>query len=233
MTLDAALDRLIHRRSCRSAFLAGERTSELSEAEFADLRTIDAQVLSELAARVAGEVFTRKHTGSGSLLDLYPRTIDSFRAEHGGDDALLELAFAFMESPSFERYRELPHAGRGLSLEEAFFRHAEAEGIGDPGAREAEFLAAVAKLLCANPRADATLPTELRRTGAGYYAVSTRGAPTLYGALRGRFVTGPLTPFLADLLEAGANPERTAVRHRVPRVVLTESLRHLAVLGIF
>lgn len=233
MTVDVALDHLIHRRSYRSAFLAGERAHDLSAAELTELETIDPRVLNELATRVARETFTRKHAGSGSLLDLYPRTIGAFVEQHGNIDAVLELSFAFMESPAFGRYREMPHAGRGLSLEEAFYRYAEAEGVGDRGVREAEFLAAMAKLLCASPRADVVLPPELRRTGGGHYAVSVHGSPTLYGALRGRFVTGPLTPFLADLLAPGANPTRTARHHGVTAGVLTESLRALEVLGIF
>ena len=235
ITLDVALDRLIHRRSYRAAFLAGDGVPGLSEAHLKDLGSLDARTLNELGTRVATDLFSRSHAGSGSLLDLYPRTIDAFRTRQAPSDAdaVHELAFAFMESPAFDGYREVPHAGPGLSLEEAFFRYAEVEAIGDGVVREMEFLAAMAKLLCASPQADIALPVEMRRTGGGYYAVGTRGSPTLYGALRGRYVKGPLTPFLVDLLAAGADFTKTAERHGVSNVVLTESLRRLSDLGIF
>lgn len=233
ISLDVALDRLIHRRSCRAAFLEGNLAFDLPEADCAALRAMNPHTLAELGATIAMDLVSRKHVGSGSLLDLYPRTIDAFRRRHEiDDDATLELAYAFMDSAAFDDYREFPHAGAGTTLEEAFYRFAEAEDLGDPVVREAEFLAAMARLLCANPRIDAPLPAELRRASKGHYAVSARGARVLYGVLLGRFVTGPLTPFLADLLADGADYEKTAERHRVSNTVLAESLRLLSDLGI-
>jgi hypothetical protein len=230
-TLDVALNQLIHRRSCRTAFIEGKDVFGLEESDAAALRAMDSRTLDELGRSVAIELLSRRHAGSGSLLDLYPRTIEAFRRRHERDDAVLELAFAFMESAAFDAHREFPHAGAGTTLEEAFYRFAEAESLGDPIVREAEFLAALAKLLCANPRIDALLPAEFRPCAGGYYAVA-RSAPVLYGALLGRFVTGPLTPFLADLLVPKADFERIAERHRVPKAVLMESPRQLSVLGI-
>jgi hypothetical protein len=232
ISLDVALDRLIHRRSCRADFLDGNAVFDLREPDCAVLRALDPRTLVELGTSVAMDLICRKHVGSGSLFDLYPRTIEAFRRRHGRDDDALELAYAFMDSAAFDRYREFPHAGAGTTLEEAFYRFAEAEDLGDAVVREAEFLAAMAKLVCANPRIDASLPAELRRAARGHYAVSARGAPVLYGALHGRFVTGPLTPFLADLLVTGADHEKTAARHGVSKTVLAESLRRLSELGI-
>jgi hypothetical protein len=74
---------------------------------------------------------------------------------------------------------------------------------------------------------------EIRSTGGGFFAVSTRGVPTLYGALLGRFVTGLLTPFLADLLAPRADFSEAAARHGVSGPVLAEALRRLSDLGIF
>jgi hypothetical protein len=233
ISLDVALDRLIHKRACRAAFLEDNSAFGLPEADQSALREMDTRTLAELGRSVAMDLVSRKHVGSGSLLDLYPRTIEAFRRRHERhDDATLELAYTFMDSAAFDQYREFPHAGAGTTLEEAFYRFAEAEDLGDPVVREAEFLAAMAKLLCANPRIDARLPAELRSAANGHYAVSARGAPVLYGAVLGRFVTGPLTPFLADLLVTGADHEKTAERHRVSNTVLAESLRRLSDLGI-
>jgi hypothetical protein len=231
-TLAVALDRLIHKRSYRINFLGGHDVSDLSEADAAALKTTDPRTLSELSSSIAHDLLARKHAGSGSLLDLYPRTIQAFRLRHDHDEATLELSYRFMDSEAFDGYREFPHAGPGLTLEEAFYRFAEAEGLGDPIVREAEYLAAIAKLMCASPTIDAAIPPEFRRARGGYFAVSGRGAPILYGALLGRFVTGPLTPFLAALLADQSRYDETAERHRVSKAVLTESLRRLSDLGI-
>ena len=79
----------------------------------------------------------------------------------------------------------------------------------------------------AKPRARAPTPTSPCQSKLpdrrGHYAVGRRGPPALYGAWRGRFVTGPLTPFPADLLAAGADFTKTAERHGVSSAVLTES----------
>jgi hypothetical protein len=233
MSLDAALDRLIHVRSCRRAFLAGEDAAlDCSPEHAVELRSIDGKVLEELALSVAADLFSQKHAGSGGLLDLFPQTVESFRRRHGLKDALLDLACVFMESPAFDSYREIPFTGPGVCLEESFYRFAEACDLGDPVVREMEFLAAMAKLFCASPRADITLPSEVQRTEHGYYSVSSRGFPTLYGALRGRFVTGRLTPFLAALLEPGADFAQMAEQHGVSAPVLAESLCRLSDLGI-
>src|SRR5262249_25645236 len=155
-------------------------------------------------SRVARETMTRAHAGSGSLLDLYPKTIDAYLLVNGAARRLDALAEAFLESDAFDAYRESPHSGPGCSLEEAFYRFAEAESIGEAAVREREFLAATARLYCVSPRAACTLPNEFRRSPGGYYAVSARGDPTLFAAVRGRFVSGRLTPFLAELVSPGA-----------------------------
>jgi hypothetical protein len=142
MTVDIALDRLIHRRSCRAAFLAGNGVPGLSDAHLSDLGSIDARALNELGARVATDR-ARRH-GEAKSRRSHPQTIDAFRARPapGDGDALQELAFAFMESPAFDAYREVPHAGRGLSLEEAFLPLRRGRRHRRPGRSGNEFLAA-------------------------------------------------------------------------------------------
>jgi len=132
ISLDQALDRLLHDRSYRSAFLA-ERFDALDLApdDLDALGSIDRQQLVRTAERVAKDLIGRKHRGSGGLLELYPNTL--------GADRLDETVYRFLESAAFQDYRELPFAGDGISLEEAFFRFCEAEGIGEPAVREQEF----------------------------------------------------------------------------------------------
>lgn len=231
-TLEATLDRLIHARSYRERFLAGLEAPELSREDAAALASFDGAILDALAERVARDVLARRHTGSGSLLDSFPGTIAAYRRDHPEDATLLELAYSFMDSPAFDDYRELPFTGLGSSLEEAFFRHAEDRGVGDPVVRENEFAAAMMKLLAVSPRAAVRLPASIRRSNGGYHSVTTRGTPTLYATAAGRLVIGPLTPFLADLLVPGADVARVAERHGVSRSVLSESVRRFSELGI-
>jgi hypothetical protein len=172
ITLDRALDRLIHKRSYREAYLQGQfGVLELGASDLAVLGSMDRQALSRFAERVAADVLARKHSGSGSLLELYPRSIQSWREGHSEDASGLGLAFAFLDSRAFEGYRELPFAGIGLSLEEAFFRFCELEGLADRVIREHEFLAAMMQLLAVSPRACVELPDCIQRTAHGFYSV--------------------------------------------------------------
>ncbi|MDI1444040.1 hypothetical protein [Polyangium sp. 6x1] len=233
ISLDQALDRLLHRRSYLEAFLAG-RVSELgvSEADLRALRSIDPAQLQRTAERVRADVLHRKHRGSGGLLSLYARTIDTWRAAHPEDHELAELMSLFLESPAFDAYREHPHAGPGVCLEEAFFRFCDARKIGDGAILEAEFLTAMMKALVMSPRPDFALPAEVHAVPEGYFAVGERAGPTLYAAARGRLILGPITPFLADLLRAAEDPGEIARKHHVAMPVLRASLEHLAELGL-
>jgi hypothetical protein len=144
-----------------------------------------------------------------------------------------ELAFTFMESRRFDEYREFPFSGAGISLEEAFFGFCEDVQIGDPVAREQEFLAAMMKLLATSPTAPVHLPECIRPTTRGWFAVSARGAPVLFATVRGRYATGPLTPFLVDLLVQEMDAAAAAARHGVSHAVLEECVRRFSELGIY
>ena len=237
--LDEALDRLVHKRAYRRAFLEGRfEVLELVPGDLAALESIDRAALESLAESLAHEVLARTHSGSGSLNQLFPRTIDAWRRAHPEDLGALELARAFMDSRAFDDYRELPFSGVGTSLEEAFFLHCEAEEVGCPIVRQEEFLGAMMKLLVVSPRAAVHLPDCIRRTEHGIFCVRSRGVPTLHAAARGCVVKGPLTPFLVDLLAHDAHDAQdataatVAARHGVSTPVLEESVRMLSALGI-
>ncbi|MEO7329380.1 MAG: hypothetical protein ABI193_12425, partial [Minicystis sp.] len=214
ISLDQALDHLLHRRSYREAFLADRHALlDLAPDDLAALATLDRAQLVLAAEGVREDLLQRSHRGSGGLRALYPRTIAAWTQAHPEDETLHELLFGFMESEPFARYHELPFAGQGLCLEEAFHRFAESASIGDPTAREEEFLTAMVKALLLSPRPDFSVPAEIRRTPGGFFALGTRGDPALYAAVQGRLVLGPLTPFLAALLEAPEEAATTAARH--------------------
>ena len=232
LTLDRVLARLVYKRSCRRDFIEGRSVFDVPDEDRAALDAIDRDGLSELAERIAREVMTRRHSGSGALPNVFPRTIGAFVRAQPEGDALLELAYRFMDSSAFDGYRELPFCGIGWSLEEAFFRFCEAEDIGDSAVREEEFLGAMMKLLSVSPRAAVTLPPSISRTVRGFLSVTARGAPTLYAAVDGRIVVGKLTPFLADLLAPGADGARVAAQHGVSLEVLGEAIARFRTLGI-
>ncbi|MDI1435031.1 hypothetical protein [Polyangium sorediatum] len=233
ISLDQALDRLLHHRSYREAFFEG-RVEELdvSEGDLRALQSIDPEQLRRTAERVRVAVVQRKHRGSGGLLTIYARTLDAWRATHPEDHELDALMSSFLESPAFEAYRAYSHAGPGVCLEEAFFRFCDARGIGDGAILESEFLTAMMKALVMSPLPDFTLPGEIRVVPEGFFAVGERAGPTLYAAARGKLVLGAITPFLAELLLSAEDPVEIARKHHVATPVLQASLAQLAQLGL-
>src|SRR5687767_7717160 len=122
IAVDEAIDRLIHSRAYRQAWLDGRTDAlDLEVDDLAALATIDRDQLVRTAERAARDLLGRRHRGSGGLCDLFPRTIAAWKQAHPRDERLRELAYAFMESEAFGAYRELPFAGVGLCLEDAFF----------------------------------------------------------------------------------------------------------------
>ena len=76
------------------------------------------------------------------------------------------------------------------------------------------------------------LPDAVRRVPSGFFAITTRGVPVLFAAVAGRFITGELTPFLAELLLSSDGPEAVAARHGVGASVLAASEETLRSLGL-
>jgi hypothetical protein len=234
LTLDRALDRLLHRRADLAAFLAGGAAHlDVSPEDLATLRTADPAQLERTAARIRRDLLARRHRGSSTLAELYPRTVDAWRAANPDCADLTALADAFLESPSGDAYRELDRSGSALSLEEAFYRFAEERALGEGKAREAEFLAAMVRALVTTPSPGFALPRELRRCPGGVFAVSTRATtPALFAAVDGRVLQGAITPFLAELLVADDPPAELAARHGVDAAVLSASLAQLRALRL-
>lgn len=178
------------------------------------------------------DVIQRKHRGSGGLLELYPRTVNAWRAAHPEDVELDELLAPFLESSAFEAYRETSLAGPGVCLEESFFRFCDAQGVGDGATLEDEFFTAMMKALVVSPCPDFTLPKELHCVEQGFFAVGQRGPPMLYAAVRGNLVLGPITPLIADLLLLTTEPLEIARNHGVTNAVLLATLDELTALGL-
>ena len=231
LTLDDALERLLVDAAYRADFVAGrwERLG-VSEADREALATIDRVQLARTAERVRADLAERQYRGSGGLKKLFAATIGAWLEAGASEEALFE---AFIASPDYQTYRELPFAGPGACLEEAFYRFACAAAIGDPIVREAEFLAAIAKAVLLSPDPTFVVPRELHRAPVGWFAL-TQLAPSqrLYAAARGRYIEGPVTPFLAEVLTSADAPEVVATRHRVPAAVCAEVIARFAEMGL-
>ena len=137
-----------------------------------------------------------------------------------------------MESEAFDQYREIPHSGAGLSLEEAVYRFFEAQDVGEEQVREHEFLVGLCKALALNPRPWFSVGKPLQAAPGGWFAVSRHGPPTLFAAVGGRFVQGGLTPFLANLLTSDRSPQTIAEQHQVPASVVAAAVERFTALGL-
>jgi hypothetical protein len=232
ISLDVATDRLLHKASYRKAFLDGDYALlELSPEDLAALLPLDREQLTETAEAVRRSLLERKHRGSGGIRATYPETLFAW-LEREGESDMNRFADRFMESAAFDAYREVPHSGTGLSLEEAAFRFFESEQIGDPGTREREFLAGICKALALNTEPAFSVGAPLRQVPSGWFAVSRYAPIGLFAALDGRYVQGEITPFLADLLTSGQTAEQVAEQHRVPAAVVEAATAKLKALGL-
>ncbi len=233
IALDEALDRLLHLRAYRQALLEKRWAAlDLSEHDLAALESIDVEQLRRTAERVVRDLAGRKHRGSGGLRELFPRTLEAWLTKHPEDADLEELMLRFLESDAHTGYRELPFTGVGTSLEEAFFLFCEGAGIGDATTRELELLSALVKALLLSPNPSFSVPAAVRAIPHGFLAVARRGAPHLFAAARGRFISGPITPFVADLLTSVEDAAEVARRHGVSPEVLAASAKELRALGV-
>lgn len=153
------------------------------------LAALDPDELDEAAASVRRMVLERTHRGSGGLVDWFPRTI----AGHDHD----ELIARFCSSAACALWRESPVRCE-VSLEEALYRFFVDAAIGDELVREEEFLGAIVRALAVTPKASFVWPSALRRAPGGCFAI-TRDL-VLHAAIDGRYLRGPITPLLADVL---------------------------------
>jgi len=233
VSIDVTLYRLLFERPHREAFLREDYDAlGLSASELAVLSTIDREQLGRAARLACDGILHRSHRGTGSLLDVFPKTIAAWRQAHreAGLDA---LADALAGSSHFAAWRALPTGDGGISLEEVFFRFAEDASIGDAETRKAECATAILKALVVTRSPSFALPEFVLQAPRGHFAIiGGEGAPVLVAAIADRFITGPITPFLAALLVSGDTPERVGARFGVGATDLAQSCDELRRLGL-
>ncbi len=186
-SLDQVLDAMLHDRDMLAAFMRDDRSVlQVSDSDFEAMQTIDRNQLTQAHQRIRSGILQRSHRGAGSISTLFPKTIAAWT------DSPNELAAYFLASDAHAQHREVPHAGTGTCLEEAFYRFAEGRHIGDPAEREREFLHAMARALTLSPDPAFAVPPEFQRRKEGWVGVTRRSSPTLFAATPRGLVTGPL-----------------------------------------
>ncbi len=233
MSLEHALYSLLYRRRAREALASSDAERlGITSKELALLATIDREQLERAARLVTEGILSRAYQGEGTLLEAYPRTIEAWRRANPRR-TLEDLAADFAESPYFESYRAIPHAANGVSLDEAFFRFCEHEGIADRATRKAECARAVIRSLVATPVPAFRLPEFVLPAPKGHFAiVEEDDGTTLFAAIERRLVTGRITPFLAGLLSSREHPSLVALRFDVSPAELAASCTVLRRMGL-
>ncbi|GGZ39522.1 hypothetical protein GCM10010387_37220 [Streptomyces inusitatus] len=213
------LDRLLYDAPFRAAFISGgPRNPEFPvDGDLIDaFGRVDPHELTLVGRRIRSKVVGGTETGTGAgagagtrtgpgLKDAFPRTLEAVRELHGV--TANELAEAFIASPSFQDFRDVPFSprGRGTTLPECFHHFMAAPPPFDPGGAleplvHFEAATAVARAVAAGAGATfaVTLPESafhgsvfcaFREYDEAPAAWALR--PTMYLADAGRCVVGP------------------------------------------
>lgn len=205
-TLDHALDRLLHDSELRRRFASGEPLFSLDADDAEALAGVDVTQIDGMAAMLRERVWRAAHRGGTTLAETFPETVAAWTRAHPDDVDHARLVDAFVASEAFEAHRPVARGGLGPCVEEAFFAWCAREDIGEASVRAREFMGAVTRALAVCPEADFTVSQAFRRVPGGWCAVLDGDAPTLYAAVQGRCMTGPVTPLVARLLN-GETPD--------------------------
>ena len=217
--LEQALAALLYEEGARERLRAGQ-------AEDPRLQGLDVDELDEAARGVVRMVRDRVYRGTGGIEAWFPRTIAAWRASHPDDGELDDLFAGFCASPSCRSWRE---ADAGISLEEAFYRFLVGAGVIDAAITEDEFFGAVVRALAVTPKARFEWPAAVHRAPGGCYALTRERI--LHAAHDGKYVHGPVTPLVGDLL-AGEAHETVARRHGLSEAQIAGVVQALRARGL-
>lgn len=168
-----------------------DRREELRRGELPKaFDTVDQVQLERTAEKIQRDILMRRRRGAPPLIEQFRGSLNGQRIDR--------IAVAFVRSAHYAAYREVPHGAPGLCIEEAFFRYLDANDIGEPRLRRTEYFRAAAQALVVHEHPAFLVPRPFARV-AGAWVVIDHG-PTLYAALRGRFVQGRVPQIVADAL---------------------------------
>jgi hypothetical protein len=234
-TLDDALYALLFDHRYRERFLVGDRAAlGLSHDDVHELDAIDRHELGKTAERIAADLLKGNFEGNGGLRAGYPGVFEAL-AECGRP--IRDLLFEFLASAEYERYRELPFAGRGTCIEEAFFRFLREDEVFVAAASTNslllvhEFLTVMMSLLAVTPEPNFDVASRelIQHNGCAWWATQTYPAPIvasltgmppasagdsatmLYAASANRtFVRGVIDEAALDVLRRGTGAGKIA-----------------------
>lgn len=117
--LDEILYLLLHNRTYRNLFLEKYYTKmNISRENVSNLQTIDTEELIATAKNIKINIVSGNINHEGGLKNSYPGVFESIKSSEINLD---ELIYEFIESIYFNDYKEVPFAGMGVCIEEAFF----------------------------------------------------------------------------------------------------------------
>ncbi len=190
----------------------------LSSQLAADLRTPSRCDVDALADEICTRLTQRANRGVGRLQNAFPKTIAAC-TQASGEAPLFE---AFLASPESAPWMPVPFAGLGPCLEQCFADWATQQPWADDDVVLHELLTAVCRALATDPTPAFVPPTAFRGQPGHWVAVTIGASPTVFAAVQGKVVTGPITPLIAGLLQ-GQSDADLAVAFGVPepRVAMT------------
>lgn len=259
--LNDALYRLLFSETYREAFLSGKMESlGLSSEAAAQLAVIDKDELQSASSIIVRDLLSGNIADSKSrgLAAKFPRTFAMLASRGVG---LRKALSVFMESPEFLSYREVPFAGAGISIEEAFHRFLAAAPCPfqmtsvELAVAQHEFLSILLKILVASPDPLFSIGDgRIRRRGDRYMAFASyrsesaeavlqKPAPgggilVAYGATPAGFFCGRVPALTETLIEAcwssveAFEQAAFAARHDVEPEMVARMCRDLSSLGM-
>ena len=220
--------RLLFQKPFREAWLAGHGCDlGLSEDHLRELETINREELARTCRKIVSNLISGDLGANGGLRRAYPRLFKMLGERQIDAHSMIE---DFMCSPEFDAYREVHNDGPGLCVEEAFYIYLTTRPDclechpAMAALLEHEFLTALLSILVINREPAFRIDTPLiRDNGVCYFAARTIQADLvtylgierrcsggeqvvtyLYAATRGRFISGPVSPIVPELIAFGS-----------------------------
>lgn len=253
ISTDEAVYRLVHYKSYRELFLAGEFSKlGLTDTSLFDLQTIDREQLSASAHRIARKLLSGNHQGGRGLINIFEETFAAWNIQSKKDG--LDLVFKFLESTSFAKYHELSFVGKGYCIEQSFYEFIKQtlwdDGNPIEGIVRNEFLVSLFKTLSSTKDPNFFLDSRyVKKNSVAMYSVQLyqykligdfiEKMPhfVLYASTEGQFISGEITALIADILfdEQKSSFESMAEilnRHRVGIQTYFSTCNQLTRIGV-
>lgn len=227
-SLDELLYNLLYDYQYRNNFLNDELNElNLSADHLNHIKTIDKEELAATATTIVRNLMSGNIEHNGGLRTSFPGVFQAL--EFRKTDITL-LMHKFLASKHFEGYMELPYAGEGTCIEEAFYNYLSENEEFILAAEnnhlllKHEFLNAIISILTVNKHPFFRIDSDLvKNNGHIYYAYQTYSKEIsealsgkkvagdsemviwLYAATEKNLVRGPIHPSILEMVEIGSS----------------------------